>query len=255
MTRTIRIGMWSGPRNTSSTMMRAFENRRDTSVVDEPFYAYYLAESGADHPMREAVLADMPQSWDAVVAGLNGPAPDDAPVAFHKHIAYHCAPTGGGVETDVNALDFSWTDDQRAFLLIRDPRKMVASFAKKFADVGPIARSLAVQRKILSRREAIAAPCPVVDADDILRDPRGMLSALCAAIDIPFSDDMLVWPPGRRESDGVWAPHWYDAVETSTGFRPYEDRAIDLTPDLQAIAEACAPSYRALFERRLRPGA
>ena len=31
---TLRIAMWSGPRNISTAMMRSFENRADTAVVD-----------------------------------------------------------------------------------------------------------------------------------------------------------------------------------------------------------------------------
>ena len=46
----IRIAMWSGPRNISTAMMRSFENREDTFVIDEPFYAFYLSHSGFNHP-------------------------------------------------------------------------------------------------------------------------------------------------------------------------------------------------------------
>ena len=55
-TATVRIAMWSGPRNISTALMRSFENRADTEVVDEPFYAAYLAATGLDHPMRQEVI-------------------------------------------------------------------------------------------------------------------------------------------------------------------------------------------------------
>ena len=53
---TIRIAMWSGPRNISTAMMLSFENLSDCQVVDEPLYSAYLSETGLDHPMREEVL-------------------------------------------------------------------------------------------------------------------------------------------------------------------------------------------------------
>ena len=57
----VRVGMWSGPRNISTAMMRAFENRVDTIVVDEPLYAAYLARTGIDHPARDEVIASQPK--------------------------------------------------------------------------------------------------------------------------------------------------------------------------------------------------
>ena len=48
---TIRIAMWSGPRNLSTAMMRSFGSRKDVFVSDEPFYGCFLKTTGADHPM------------------------------------------------------------------------------------------------------------------------------------------------------------------------------------------------------------
>ncbi len=242
---TIRIGMWAGPRNISTTMMRAFENRPDTDVIDEPFYAFYLRRSGADHPMREAILEALPQTFDGVVDLLNGPAPTTAPISFHKHIAYHAS-----AQED---LPLDWIDRQRSFILIRDPRRMVASYAQKYDDVGPILASLEVKAKIYEHVTAQGKPCPIVDAADILQDPEGMLRTLCKALDIPFSHAMLSWPDGARASDGVWGDHWYDSVRASTGFRPFEAKTVDLSPDLETFAQACMDEYTAFYERRLKP--
>ena len=240
---TLRINMWAGPRNISTTMMRSFENRPDTEVIDEPFYAYYLQETGAPHPMREACLAALPQTFDGVVEFLTQKASDAAPIMFHKQIAYHFL--------DDHHLPLDWLRDHRTFLLIRDPRAMVASYAQKFDDIAPITGSLNVQKRVFDYLTVLDKPCPIVDAADILKNPEGMLKALCAAIDIPFTDKMLSWPAGRRTSDGVWGPHWYDAVEQSTGFRPYVEKDISLSPALQKVADACAPGYAYLHERRL----
>lgn len=228
--------MFSGPRNISTTMMRAFENRADTVVFDEPFYACYLAASGADHPMREAILASQPNAWDGVVEALAAPLPAGATVAFEKHIAFHF----------VAGAPLDWIDERRVLHLIRDPRAMIASYRAKYDDVAPILDSLRFQRALHERR-----PSPIVDAADVLRDPPGILRALCGRLGIPFHGTMLSWPAGPRASDGVWAPHWYDAVLSSTGFRPYVERAIELAPELEALAARCADDYRYLYDRRL----
>ena len=56
----IRIAAWSGPRNISTAMMRAWENRPDCIVVDEPLYAHYLQATQLDHPARDEVIAAGP---------------------------------------------------------------------------------------------------------------------------------------------------------------------------------------------------
>lgn len=228
--------MFSGPRNISTTMMRSFESRPDTEVKDEPFYGWYLAETGADHPMRAETLVSMATAWSDVVAGLL--AKTQAPYVFEKHIAYNL----------LHAPDFDWLRDAKAFHLIRDPRAMIASYSNKHADVRPIIDSYRVQRILYETN-----PAPVVDADDVLKAPEPMLRALCAALDVPFRPEMLSWPAGRRASDGVWEAHWYDAVRASTGFNPYKERKLTLSPELEALAQSCAVDYAYLHERRLLP--
>ena len=240
MTDRIRIAMLSGPRNISTTMMRAFENRPDTIVFDEPFYACYLKQSGALHPMREEIMRTHPTDWNEASAQLR--APGGGGVSFEKHIAFHFA---GGAPLD-------WLKGARAFHLIRDPRAMIASYQNKHDDVAPIVDSLKLQRRLYEDAARTGDDRPVVDAADILKDPEGLLRALCAALGIPFTEKMLSWPAGRRVTDGVWAAHWYDAVECSTGFRSYQEKQIDLSADLNAVAEACREDYAFFHKRRLR---
>lgn len=237
-----RIAMFSGPRNISTTMLRAFENRDDAVVFDEPFYACYLKDSGAPHPMREEILAAQLTAWEKVIEQLNSPLPGDAAISFQKHIAFHFA----------EGAPLEWLEGAKVFHLIRDPRAMVASYRNKYDDVTPIIDSLKLQRRIYEDAEANGAPCPIVDSEGIQKNPEGMLRALCAALDIPFSKKMLSWPAGPRDSDGVWGPHWYDAVISSTGFRPHQEKTIKLTPAHEEIAETCRPDYNFFYERRLR---
>lgn len=237
---TIVLSMWSGPRNISTTMMRAFGARADTAALDEPFYGEYLARTGAAHPYREETLAARPQTVEGVLRWIAEARA--APALFLKHIAYHL-PDGAG---------FSFLEGWRNFLLIRDPRAMVASFADKFDDVTPIVRSCEIEVAILDHLTARGLPCPIVDAADIVAAPERALRALCAALDISFDPAMLAWAPGPRPEDGPWAPHWYAAVRSSAGFRPIEEKKITLSNELEAVAAVAAPAYRRLWKRRIR---
>jgi hypothetical protein len=239
---TVRVGMWSGPRNISTAMMRAWENRPDTVVVDEPLYAAYLARTGLDHPGRDDVLAAQPTSLAEVVAALSAPLPDGKAVHYAKHMAHHL---------DLS-LDAAWTDGFRNVLLIRDPAEVVASYVRSREACEPDDIGLLQQQWLLERWEAEGHDVPVLDSADFLRDPEAHLRWLCDRLGIAFTDRMLSWPPGPRDSDGVWAPHWYDAVLASTGFEPPRSRVVDLSPHDAAVAEACRPAYDALHERRVR---
>jgi hypothetical protein len=240
---TVRIAMWSGPRNISTAMMRSFENRADTAVVDEPFYAAYLAATGLDHPMRDAVLASQSQDWETVAGSLTGPAPGGAAVFYQKHMTHHMLP---GVSLD-------WAGRCRSAFLIREPEAVLASYTVKRQSVTLADIGFERQRELFEREaDRLGRAPPVVEGREVLADPRGMLGALCAALDIPFSETMLAWPAGRRESDGVWAPAWYDAVERSTGFGPPREEATPLRDDLRPIAEAARPHYDRLARFRLK---
>ncbi|HEY8571581.1 hypothetical protein [Phenylobacterium sp.] len=243
---TVRIAMWSGPRNISTAMMRAFENRPDTQVVDEPFYAAYLAQTGLDHPMREEVLASQPTDWRAVAASLTGPC--EAPVFYQKHMAHHMLP----------AFRLDWMDGLTHAFLIRPPEQVLASYTVKREEVALEDIGFVRQAELFDWvAERLGGPPPVVEGADVLANPRGTLSALCAELGIGFFEAMLSWPAGRRASDGVWAPAWYDAVERSTGFAAAGKvaRFEDLPDHLKPIAEAARPYYERLEKHRLRPSA
>lgn len=231
--------MWSGPRNISTAMMRAFENRGDTAVVDEPFYAASLKATGADHPMREAVIASQPTDPAAVAASLVGPVPGDKPVFYQKHMTHHMLP----------GFPLGWTDKVVNVFLIRAPEAVLASYAQKWDVVSLEAIGLPMQHALFEREaDRLGHTPPVVDSRDVLADPRRSLGALCAACGLPFSERMLAWPAGRRDSDGVWAPAWYDAVERSTGFGPPrpEPSGETLRDDLRRIADRARPIYETL---------
>lgn len=242
----VRIAMWSGPRNISTAMMRSFENRPDTAVVDEPFYAVYLKETGADHPMREEVLASQPTDWRDVMELLVGPVPEGRRVFYQKHMTHHMLPSIGR----------EWTSRVTNAFLIRAPEDVLLSYAEvrgtaTLDDIG-----IPAQRDLFEREaDRLGHAPPVVDTFDVLSDPRGVLGALCAAVDIPFSDAMLKWPAGKRASDGVWAPAWYASVEKSTGFAQVKPRAKaeDLPDDLRRVADEARGVYERLAAFKLQP--
>lgn len=243
MTEPVRIAMWSGPRNISTAMMRSFENRPDTAVADEPFYAAYLAVTGLDHPMRDEVLASQPQDWRAVAAAMAGPAPGGKAVFYQKHMTHHM----------VEGFGLDWTDACVSAFLIRDPAAVLASYAAKRAEVALADIGVVRQRELFDREaDRLGRAPPVVEGADILADPERGLTALCAALGIAFRPEMLAWPAGPRDTDGVWAPAWYDAVERSTGFEPPgAARELRLTDDLSRIADQARPHYEALAAHRL----
>ncbi|HEY1315389.1 MAG TPA: hypothetical protein VGE92_16015 [Steroidobacteraceae bacterium] len=241
----IRIAMWSGPRNISTAMMRSFEARGDAAVSDEPFYAAYLERTGLDHPMREAVIASQPRDWRDVAAMLVGPVPGAKPIWYQKHMTLHM----------LDGFGRGWMAQVRNAFLIREPAAVLASYVLKresatLADIG------FVQQRALFEAEAdrLGRAPPVADAADILAAPAQTLTRLCEALGIPFTPAMLHWPSGRRATDGVWAPAWYQAVEKSTGFEPPRSKtARELPTQLRKLAEQAQPHYDALARHRLAP--
>lgn len=241
----VRIAMWSGPRNISTAMMRSFENRDDTCVTDEPFYAAYLVESGIDHPMRAESIASQLNDWRDVVGQITGPVPGARAIWYQKHMTHHMLP-GFGRE---------WIASMCNAFLIRDPESVLASYTEKRPDVA-LADIGFVQQSELFDAEAqrLGHAPPVIRGEDVLADPRGTLSALCKALDIPFSERMLSWPAGKRETDGVWAPVWYASVQKSTGFeRPEHQNRKPLSEKLRTLADQARPHYERLEKFRLKP--
>ena len=243
MSGAVRIAMWSGPRNISTAMMRAWENRGDTAVWDEPLYAYYLHRTGIEHPGADEVIAAGDTDWERVVAAVTGPVPDGKPIYFQKHMTHHM----------LEEVGRDWLALVSNCFLIRDPREVIASYARTRPEVELSDVGVLQQAELFEHARRITGSTPLVlDARDVLENPRAMLTALCAALDVPFTERMLSWPAGARSSDGVWAGYWYDAVRASTGFAPYVSKAHRLPAELQPLAEACEPHYWKLHEQRLR---
>ena len=234
--------MWSGPRNISTAMMRSWGSRADTAVCDEPLYAHYLKATGLEHPGRDEVIERHESDWRKVVAWLTGPIPGGRAVWYQKHMAHHLLPE----------IDRGWLGSLVNCFLIRDPTEMLVSLAKVTPNPRLEDTGLPQQWELFEAERARARRLPVViDAKDVLTSPGGTLAAVCAAIGIRDDPAMLRWAPGARETDGVWARHWYAAVEKSTGFEPYRARTEALPARLVPVRERCEAIYRRLHGYRL----
>ena len=240
----LRLAMWSGPRNISTAMMRAWENRGDCAVVDEPLYAHYLAHTGRDHPGREAVIAAGETDWHKVAAWLSGAVPDGKAIWYQKHMTHHLLPDIGR----------EWLGRLTHVFLIRDPREVLLSYIKSRPSVTAEDIGVVQQLEIFEYVQRVCGVTPpVIDAGEFLKSPEAHLRALCGELGIPFTPRMLRWPSGPRASDGVWAPHWYDAVLRSTAFEPYRVRERRVPAECQGIVDAVMPAFDALFAHRLVP--
>ena len=245
MTQTIRIAMWSGPRNISTAMMRSFGNRSDTFASDEPFYAAFLAKTGLIHPMREEILASQPQDWREVASYVAGPAPGQKQIWYQKHMSHHMLP-GFGMD---------WAHNMQNAFLIRAPEAVLASYVLRREEVTLEDIGLPQQVEWFTRlADRLGHAPPVVDSQDVLAAPESMLRSLCASLGLAFDPRMLAWQAGRRATDGVWAPAWYDKVEQSTGFGPPRTEAgmEVLDERLKPVAEKARVLYERLHGHRLR---
>ena len=237
----LRLAVWSGPRNISTAMMRSWENRADTCVVDEPLYAHYLEASGVDHPMADAVIASQSTDWQSVTQGLSREPKPGYRIYYQKHISTHL----------LEHMDLNWCESLCNCILIRNPDKMVASYAKKRDH--PDARDFGYEQLLqVYEHLLMKGQSPVIiDTDRFLQDPQNQLEKWCARLEIDFDSAMLNWPSGKRDSDGVWAPHWYDVVEKSTGFAPYKPVAPELDARQQAVADECRQAYDTMLTSAL----
>jgi hypothetical protein len=239
----VTIAMWSGPRNISTAMMYAFGNRADCEAWDEPFYAFSLLHHGNDHPLREKIIAAYDTDWDVLVGKCTARPKSGKPVFYQKHMTHHM----------LAGFDRKWILALTNAFLIRSPEHVLASYAKKWPDASLRDIGFVEQAEIFDMvADRRGSPPPVVEAEDVLANPRGTLSALCRACGIAFDEAMLAWPAGPKPFDGNWAPHWYNAAWNSTGFSMPEASPAELPLPLNKIAVEARPYYDKLRTHKLK---
>ena len=242
MAQLVRVAMWSGPRNISTAMMRAWGNRDDTIVIDEPFYPHYLKVTGIEHPGADEVISSGETDWRKVMAHLTGPIGNGKRIFFQKQMTHHLLPE----------IDREWLGALTNCFLIRDPREVIHSYIKKREDPALEDLGFVQQAEIFDfvRMRMNVVP-PVVDARDVLENPERMLRLLCDAVGVEFSKSMLSWPPGLRDTDGIWAKYWYSEVAKTTSFQPYHPGHHELPEKFAELYERCRDCYQKLYQYRL----
>lgn len=236
----IRLNLISGPRNISTALMYAFAQRPDTTVLDEPFYGYYLRQTGLEHPGRAEVLLEQPNGEDAVRESIFGKW--HKPVLFIKNMAHH-----------VELVDSSFPHQVTNLFLIRNPQQILASYTQvietpTLGDIG-----IAYQFTQFHRLKANGQHPILVDSAYILEDPESMLSQICEGAGIPFMKDMLQWQPGPKPYDGSWAKYWYHSVHRSSGFQRQPTSNRPLPAHLHALNNEAQYYYQLLLPFSLRP--
>ncbi len=234
------IAMWSGPRNISTAMMRSWEARGDTLVIDEPLYAHYLKQTGIDHPSAHEVIEAGETDTAKVIEDLTAPPPEPYLYVYQKHMAHHLLP----------GMDLVWVDGLTNALLVREPREMLTSLLEVLPNPDLDATGLPMQVEL---QERFHWSLPVADSRTVLEQPAGTLRALCQATGAPYTDRMLSWQPGPRPTDGIWAKHWYASVERSTGFGPYKRKDAEVPSRHLPLLRACEALYERLIDHALEP--
>lgn len=237
----IRINLWSGPRNISTATMYAFAQRKDVTVFDEPLYAHYLSKSPAYeyHPGAPEILKIMENDGKRVVEMMMGN--HATPIVFFKHMAHHLI-----------ELDWHFMDNCVNIILTRDPQEMLPSYNKQVEtpclyDVG-----YDTQLKVLEYLKSKGQKVLVLEAKQVLLNPKKVLTELCENIGIPFDEAMLSWKDGARTEDGYWAKYWYKSVHKSTGFAPYKSKTQPFPERLKPLLEECIPYYEKLEKLALK---
>lgn len=239
----LRIAMWSGPRNISTALMRAWENREDCTVWDEPLYGYYLERSGIDHPGADEVIAAQGSDAAAIIAACVGEVPAGKNIHYQKHMTLHLLPE----------LERDWLESLCNCFLIREPEAVIASYAAVRSELDLDDIGFLQQLELFEQVRHMTGKDPlVIDSREFLQQPEPMLRAICARLGIEFDARMLHWPRGPRASDGVWGKYWYQSVWESTGFAPYREKTYDLDDRNRRIAARARPCYEEMYRHRLQ---
>ena len=228
--------MWSGPRNVSTALMYSFRQRSDTLVVDEPLYGHYLRVSGADHPAAMEVMQDMDCDGNRVINTLRQ-QPRQRPYLFLKQMAHHLCD-----------MDHGFLEHSRNLLLIRDPEQMLPSLSRQIPEPTLRDTGLALQWELLQELQSMGQRPLVIDARDLLLDPREVLNQVCRYLGMEFEEAMLSWPVGAKPEDGIWAPHWYHRVHETTGFTPYRHKTTPVAEALKSLLEESSEYYQKLYQ-------
>ncbi len=240
--------LWATPRSTSTAFEWMMRMRGDMTCFHEPFgEAWYEGEDA----LWPRIQPDSPRkpglTYDGVLDALKSAA-QSKPV-FSKDMPQF--------------TDHLWTDEFLSHFshsfLIRDPAKVLSSCHRNWSEFVTKEIGFDDQRRLFDRLcERDGKAPPVIDSDDLLEDPHGVVETYCEAMGITYMPEALSWEPGGRE-EVLWYDKqgvWHDTLKKSDGLKPQKTRPADIsiTPDwVQEMYEAFLPHYQHLWQHRLAP--
>jgi len=222
--------MWSGPRNLSTALMRSFENRDDTKVWDEPFYAYYLKETKKNHPLANEIINKYETNLDKIIDLVT--AEKDF-IYFQKHMSHHI----------IKKIPINWITKGINCFLIRHPKEVLLSYIQKNDLIDSNDLGYPAQLRLFNYIKTSNKKILVIDAKDLSEKPEIILKKICKKINIPFTEKMLNWPKGRRDSDGIWEKIWYKNVKSSTSFNKILNKEYEIPKKYNHIYNECLKIY------------
>ena len=222
--------MWSGPRNLSTALMRSFENREDTKVWDEPFYAYYLKETKKNHPLANEIINKYETNLEKIIDLVT--AEKDF-IYFQKHMSHHI----------IKKIPINWITKGINCFLIRHPKEVLLSYIQKNDLIDSNDLGYPAQLRLFNYIKTSNKKILVIDAKDLSEKPEIILKKICKKINIPFTEKMLNWPKGRRDSDGIWEKIWYKNVKSSTSFNKILNKEYEIPKKYNHIYNECIRIY------------
>ena len=231
--KTSRIAMWSGPRNISTALMRSFENRPDTFVSDEPFYAYFLVQTGYQHPGWEEIIKSQNSNKSQIIKYLINETHKNKSVWYQKHMTHHL----------LDEDDYSWIKKIKNCFLIRHPKDVLLSYIQKNDLIESNDLGYPAQLRLFNYVKNSNNKILVIDAKNLSSNPEIILKKICKKINISFTKRMLNWPKGRRNSDGIWEKIWYKNVKYSTSFNKILNKEYEIPKKYNQIYNECLEIY------------
>ena len=219
------VACWSGPRNISTALMRSWSSRKDTYVTDEPFYAYYLKETQINHPMHKKIINRYLSDYDEIVDYLINKVPNQKHIWYQKHMAHHLI--------DLTKID--WIKKCENCILLRHPREVISSYTAKNKLNSITELGYPQQFEIAKFLKESNQRFKIIDSEDLLKNPKKILSDWCESINIKFDQSMLQWKKGSHPNDGIWWQHWYNNVIETSGFQKYQKKDISIENKYDSI--------------------
>ncbi len=233
----VRICLWSGPRNISTSLMYSFAQLKNCQVVDEPLYAHYLAQLSEDerarHPAADEIMASMEQDGTKVVDMMTGDFGESTEVLFFKNMTHH-----------LPGIDRRFMKDVVNVILTRDPENMLPSYDKVIKNPSLSDTGYDAHIELLDYFNQEGITPIVVDSKSIQEDAERVLRELCKRAEVEFDSAMLKWEAGPKKEDGIWAKYWYSSTHDSTGFFKFTPKKATFPQHLTPLLLQCKPLYK-----------